>query len=250
MNACTKKYSTNFSDTRAQLSMMPGVYNSDANTLTFFATNPFLILGLLDIHELPTGEVPNYPNSKFTLRSAAIQNTNSQMLQALFIAMGFANAQPTGVSNGMTAYFAPDSGFAEYMYRYLNPSILGGWYNTYIMPSSKIIQFWADRLAIADAKTDMSALQTEAAQVFNNSALNLFNPPGAYIIDLGVGNTEPYIADLKTYLASTTNTIYLIVQQQNSPDLVDNGNISPNPLANTINSINFAGNVPDAILWK
>lgn len=249
MRSCSKKYSINFSDTRAQVSVIPGIFDEDSNTLTFFMPNPFLILGLCTLAELPQGETPSFPNSRITIAAAATQNAQMQWIQAMFIAMGFANAQPEGVSNGMTAYFQPD-GFAEYMYRYLNPTILGGWYNLYIAPPNQIIGFWADEVALADPNNMRTRLRAFANFLFNQSSLPLFNPPGAYIINLDpLVNTEPYITDLLTFLGITDNVINLIVLQQNAPDLVNNGGINPNPLNNTIDSINFAGAVPDAILW-
>lgn len=250
MKSCNKKYSTNFSDTRAQVSVMSGVFDAGENTMTFFATNPFLILGLCTLAELPQGETPNFPNSRITLAAAATQNAQMQWIQALFIAMGFANAQPEGVSNGMTAYYQPD-GFAEYMFRYLNPSILGAWYPTYIAPPNQTIGFWADEVALADPNNMRTRLRAYASFLFNQSSLPLFNPPGAYIINLDpLTNTEPYITDMLTFLGLTSNVINFVLLQQNGPDLADNGQILNNPLANTINSINFAGAIPDAILWE
>jgi hypothetical protein len=243
---CLKKYSTNFSDTRGQVSLMPGVFDADANTLTFSATSPFLILGLAGLSELPAGETPSYPNSFINVFGAAIQNANSQWLQALFIAMGFANAQDKGVSNGMTAYAS--SSFAEYMYRYLNPAILGGWYYLYVAPTSEIIQFWTDEVAIAQPDTMRGRLRALEQYLFENSSLPLWDPPGKYIINLDpLVNTEPYITDLLAYMAANANVVNILVEQQNSPDLIED--VIGNPLANTINSINFAGEIPDAILW-
>jgi hypothetical protein len=253
MKACVRQYSTNFSDTRGQLAMMPGVFNPITNFLSFFATNPFLILGLLEVDDLPTVPGPTqYPNSKFVLRSNAIQNTNSEWIQALFIAMGFANAQPEGASNGMTAYNTPGSAaFSEYMYKYLNPDIIGAWYNTYVMPGSEIIQFWADELALADPNNTNRRFRALAQDLFNNASLPLYNPPGLYEINLsGVpfANTEPYHDGLAAYLAANLNEVFFVCEQQNSPDLFQSDQV-PNPFLAFINSINFTASVPDAILW-
>jgi len=252
MRSCNKKYCTNFSDTRGQLAMMPGVWNNITQTLSFFATNPFLFLGLLDVLSLPTVAGPTqYPNSKFVLKSNAIQKANAEWLQAMFIAFGFANAQPEGASNGMTAYNTPgNAGFSEYMYRYLNPAILGGFYNAYIMPGSEMIQFWTDEVALADPNNTNARLRQIAYQLFQNAALPLYNPPGLYEVNLSgvpVANTEPYHDGLVAYLATTTNTIYILCEMQNSPDLFDSA--VPNPFADLIDSINFTNAIPDAILW-
>ena len=253
MKSCNSKYSVNFSDTRGQLAMMPGVWNPVTQFLSFFATNPFLIVGLLDVAPLPTVAGPSqFPNTKFTRESNAAQNTNSQWLQSMFIAMGFANAQPEGTSNGMTAYNSPGvPGFSEYMYRYLNPTILGGYYNTYVMPSNEIISFWANEVALADPNGTDARLREFVYQLFLNASLPLYNPPGLYEINLSgapVANTEPYHDGLTTYLASTTNKIFLLCEMQNSPDL-QNGGAIPNPFLDTIDSINFDAAIPDAILW-
>lgn len=252
MKSCNKKYSTNFSDTRGQLAMMPGVWNPITSFLSFFATSPFLILGLLQVAPLPTIAGPTqYPNTKFNLRPNADQNADSEWLQALFIAMGFANAQPEGVSNGMTAYNTPgNEGFSEYMYRYLNPTVLGAYYNTYVMPSNEIIKFWADEITRATPAETNQRLRELAYELFLNASLPLYNPPGLYEINLSgaPANTEPYHDGLQAYLTANTNTIYLLCQQQNSPDIAQ-GDAVPNPFANTLNSINFAGGIPDAILW-
>lgn len=246
MKSCNRKYQTNFSDLRFQRSYVAGVYNSDANTLRFFFTNPFLLVGLVSLVELPEGETPSYPNSLAIVRTAAIQRANIEFIEALFIALGFANAQPTGVSNGMTAYSEGD--FSEYMYRYLNPQILGAYYPIYTQPGSSAIQFWKDEVTIADPGGMNDRFNAFLDYLASMSSVPLYNPPGEYIIDLSVANTEPYIADLKTYLAANSNTIYLMCLNQNSPDLAPEAT-SSNPLANTINSINFAGEVPNAILW-
>lgn len=251
MKACVQKYSTNFSDTRGQLAMVPAVWDPINQFLNIFFTAPYLILGILDIHALPTVPGPtSYPNSKFVLESNASQKANAEWLQALFIALGFANAQPEGISNGMTAYNTP-GGFSEYMYRFLNPSIIGAWYNTYVMPSSEIIQFWTDEVALADPNNTMNRLRTMAYQLFLNASLPLYNPPGLYQINLsGVpfANTEPYHDGLVAYLAGSTNTLYLLCQEQNSPDLIQASSII-NPFLDSIDSINFTAAVPDAILW-
>lgn len=253
MKTCNKKYSTNFSDTRGQLAMMPGVYNPITNFLEFFATSPFLILGLLTTQGLPLVPAPtSYPNSKFNVRSNADQLANAEWIQALFIAMGFANAQPEGVSNGMTAYNTPgNEGFSEYMYRYLNPAIIGAWYNTYVMPSSEIIDFWTDEVARATPNETKQRLRELAYELFLNASMPLYNPPGLYEINLsGVpfANTEPYHDGLAAYLAANANQVFFLCQQQNSPDLAQ-GNAAPNPFTNFIDSINFTNAVPDAILW-
>jgi hypothetical protein len=248
MRTCRKKYSTNFSDTRAQNYGMPGIYDGDLKTLTFFSPAPFLVLGLYTYDTLPSGEAPSFPNSFINVLAAAIQNANSGWIQALFIAMGFSNAQPEGVSNGMTAY--DSSSFSEYMYPYLNPSVLGGWYNLYIAPTSEIIQFWADENGRTDPENMRLRLRGLCEYLFQNSSLPLWNPPGAYIINLDPAiNTEPYFADLAAYIADNANVVNLYCIQQNSPDL-SSGGIEGNPLTNTIDSINFAGDIPDAILWS
>lgn len=247
MKGCIQKYSTNFSDTRGQRSYIPGVFNSDANTMRFFATNPFLLVGLVTLVELPEGELLNYPNSRILIPNAATQAANIEWIEALFIAMGFANAQPAGVSDGMTAY--TEGMFSEYMYRYLNPQILGGYYPLYTTPPNSAIQFWKDEVVRADPGGMIDRLNDFLIYLFNNSALPLFNPPGEYTINLNTpANNSPYITDMLTYLASTSNTVYLMCQQQNSPDLSPDAT-GINPLANTINSINFAGEIPNAILW-
>lgn len=253
LKGCVSKYSTNFSDTRGQLAMMPGVWDAGTQFLSFFATAPFLILGLLDIFPLPTVAGPTqYPNSKFKLSATATQAANIEWIQALFIAMGFANAQPEGASNGMTAYNTPGKpGFAEYMYRYLNPDTLPANYNTYVFPPSEIMQFWTDELALADPNNTMSRFRQLAKDLFINASLPLYNPPGLYQINLSgvpVVNTEPYHDGLVAYLATTENEIFLVCEQQNSPDL--NGADSvPNPFLDLIDSINFTSLIPDAILW-
>lgn len=254
MRACNQKYSTNFSDTRGQLAMMPGVFDVTTNFLSFFATAPFLILGLLDIFSLPVIAAPtNYANSKFKLSANATQLANAEWIQALFIAMGFANAQPEGTSNGMTAYNSPGfPGFSEYMYRFLNPAILGAWYNTYVMPSSEIIQFWTDEVALADPNNTMNRFRQLAKDLFTNASLPLYNPPGLYEINLSgapFANTEPYEGGLTAYLTAHANEIFFICEQQNSPDM-SNANEIPNPFLNFINSINFSGSIPNAILWE
>jgi hypothetical protein len=247
MKTCRKKYSTNFSDTRAQNYSTPGIYDADLKTLTFFSPAPFLILGLSTYDVLPVGEDPSFPNSLIKLPDAAIQDANSQWIQALFIAMGLANAQDEGVSNGMTAY--DSSSFSEYMYNYLNPSAIGGWYNLYIAPTSEIVQFWADENGRTDPENMRARLRELCEFFFQNSSLPLWNPPGAYIINLDPAiNTEPYFADLAAYMAANANVVNLYCIQQNSPDL-SSGGIEGNPLTNTLNSINFAGDIPDAILW-
>jgi hypothetical protein len=253
MKACFKKYSTNFSDTRGQLAMMPGVFDAGTGFLSLYATNPFLILGLLEIQDLPLVAAPtSYPNSKFVVRANAVQSANAEWIQALFIAMGFANAQPSGVSNGMTAYNSPAvEAFAEYMYRYLNPAIIGAWYNTYVMPSSEIIDFWTDEVARATPNETKQRLREFAYQLFLNASLPLYNPPGLYEINLSgapFANTEPYKDGLAAYLLANANEVFFLCQQQNSPDLAQSGSI-PNPFLAFINSINFTSAVPDAILW-
>lgn len=245
--ACVKKYQQNFSDTRGQVALLVGVYDADALTLTFTSTAPFLILGLASRGDLPTGGAHVYPLTKFTTLSATIQDANSEWLQALFIAMGFSNAQYKGVSNGMTAYDSVP--FSEYMQKYLTPAVLGMWYNLYAMPSSEIIQFWKDQHTLAIPANDSRALRELAFYLFENSSLPLWNPSGKYIINLTPGaNTEPYFTGLAAYMAANANVVNLLVEQQNAPDTNVNSALG-NPLTNQINSINFAGELPDAILW-
>jgi hypothetical protein len=243
--ACRNKYFPNYSDVRGQINVMPGFFDEENQVLRFFASSPFLILGLSTYKELPEGETPNFPNSKIIVSPAVDQDANSEWVQALFIAMGFANGQPQGVSNGQTAYAS--TSFSEYMYNYLNPSILASWYNLYISPSAQIIQFWKDQHTLNVPANDSKALRDFARYLSENAFLPLYNPPGVYEINTD-GNTEPYGADLAAYMAANDNVVNLYCEMLNCMNLVD-ADIVGNPLANTIDSINYAGEVPDAILW-
>lgn len=183
---CVKNYFKNPLYNGAQFSVRTFNQSDDGLSWSSDMPYPFLILGSVDKDGLPQDSSIVYPNSRIFLSSTAVQSTYSQMWQALFISMMYAN-RDYGRLDGTfplpaTEYSKGKLFYPQYFNNFLNNQLIDTNYSTFIMPLNEIIQFWEDENATPVPSTLWGRLRMLSSSLFNTSDRQMWGAPGKYII--------------------------------------------------------------------
>lgn len=176
---CDKKYYSSLKGLQVQLNAIQMTGDIDGQMQIIFP-NPFLLLGFVQAADLPQTEGSVYPGAQIQLLQATTGDF-SDLLQELFIAFMQANQNTDDVLEA-TRYF--DGQFRYYFNKYLNAPNGNAPqnYNTFLMPGSMIMGFWAEQLAHPDFHYYHDVLEL-TQQLFQVSNKRMWGAPGTYLIN-------------------------------------------------------------------
>ena len=153
---------------------------TDGFTITF--PLPFLLLGFGTLEELPTGGDPVYDPGRVKVSSAAINSTNKELLETLFIGLMEANRDDTSPNDPALPINYTDGEYLNYFKFYLNNALKPRNYNTFLYPESAIADYWDAENALA-SQNPAQALFNLMKSLRENTDLRMWGAPGTYTIN-------------------------------------------------------------------